>query len=234
MPVIVAGRKLRRVADEVAVLSAGADLKIDLPADVRVLRLHIERLLSRAATAKHLLLMRADELLPYRDPTVYTQDLDYFCSRISEEIVFSLQSNTTFTLAGVRVSGAVKRIPELSSAAAMLSRSSDVTYAGPAGIVVLLAEAAEANPFIDRFLQRWSFAPVPAIETCAFTGSEDFADSAIDFIAQCTGGATGASLETAPVKARAAVNGGLASFADAKDEAMPHVMTAGHGGRGVG
>lgn len=184
-PIVAIGEKLRRPADRVEMLLAGADACFPIPLDGRLLRLTALQLLSRHTPANSSIEAADPEgtLSPARDTMSCTSDSGYFLERVEHEIHWAGNQNVPFHVVMIRTPGA-QDMEALASASVLITRHSDVTLVGPRGLIVLLTEAATAESYLCRFRRRWTASQDLIVDTLRFECQAGFGDHVRDYMAR--------------------------------------------------
>lgn len=195
VPVVLLGERLRRRSDRARTLEAGADLALDWPVDVRLLRLHVRQFLKRSAISMPGLRGTGAGFevapQPVRPTLVCTGSEDRFRERMRAEAAYARACNLPFVVAALYAPGGEDMPEELAAVCSLVSRHDDLTYCGETGVAVIMAEALEATPFLERFQQRWRSGPRPVVDCRHFDGSHTFADETVDSLVGLLGSRNG-------------------------------------------
>ena len=166
LPIIAVSTRLRRVSDEAALLHAGIDVLLQMPGERSLLQPCVWNLLRRTGAVEPF-----DRKTQEYDGEALesevncTADLDYFVARVLRDAEFCRRFAAMPTLFVMRIGRHL--LDELSSVVALFTRTADLVFTGERGILVLLAGAGEATPFLERLHHNWKGSTLPFIDRVA-------------------------------------------------------------------
>lgn len=165
MPIILVGSRVRRLSDQACFLQAGVDVCLEYPINAALLNLHIDNLLRRVGRLREPINENPDYLrTPQRAGQNCTTDLDVFVDRAVEELNYSRESGLPVPMCVMCCAPGKPMLEELSSAALMVTRATDLVYVGTRGIAILLPESRTLQPFLARFSKSWTAGAPPTVE----------------------------------------------------------------------
>jgi CheY-like chemotaxis protein len=188
MPIILVGSKVRRLSDQAGFLQVGVDVCLEYPINAALLNLHVDNLLRRVGRLREPLNDHPEYLRPpQRSGQNCTTDLDVFLDRAVEEMNFSRESGLPVPVCVMHCSPGNPMLEELSSAALLVTRSSDLFYVGTRGVAILLPESRAIQPFLGRFSKSWIAGAPPTIEQPEWTDQDDLRACLSEFLMQHAG-----------------------------------------------
>lgn len=162
-PIVMLSHRLRRVSDKAALLHAGVDVLLRMPADRSLLRPSVLNLLRRIGGIDLIERGRGEydgEALS--GEVNCTGDADYFVDRLLHDAAFCGAFGASSTLLAMRSGRHL--LDELASVVALFTRSTDLVFTGDRGILALLAGAGDPGPFLERFKRNWKAPAMPFVE----------------------------------------------------------------------
>lgn len=198
LPVIVVGSRIRRLADQIALLRAGADACLEAPINEQLLNLHVGNLLCRVGRLKEPYNRQVENRKSQLHVLNCTTDLEAFCHRAAEEVSRSAELGLPVPVLVMHSHGSKALLEELSSAMLLVTRSTDLVYVGLQGIAVLLPEARAVEPVLARFYKTWTAGAAPVVDQPRVAGQLNIFEYLCEFIAE----RTGAGFPGAPVSER--------------------------------
>ena len=202
LPIVMVGNRIRRISDRIGLLEAGVDICIDYPVDRQLLSLHVRNLLRRAGRLQDS--MHWDPTRKLQGPsTNCTRDIEVFCERAIEEVDRSSQNGLPLPVFVLHHSSGQALVEELSAAALMVMRASDLVYVGPRGLAVLLPGTRAVVPLLERLSKWWPPDMAPHIEQPILNGQRSSREHLLNFVR----GLVGIGFPAAPV-ATATMMGG--------------------------
>jgi hypothetical protein len=181
------GSRVRRITDKAKFLRAGADVFLDFPLDVPLLKVSVDNLLRRVGRLNGPLRPESEAPQFQRRPNVTcTMDLDYFCERAAEEYARPelVSGSPMLTL---RMSSGKPLLEELSSTALLTARAADLVYVGSRGVAVLLVDSTRTDSFLSRFSQSWAAEASPRVEQPHISGHGNLLKQLRQFVHEETG-----------------------------------------------
>jgi DNA-binding response OmpR family regulator len=178
LPIVVIANQIRRTHDRVEIMAAGVDECLERPFDGRILKLRIQRLLSRynPATDRFVSNDRAAAVgqTPERSRVTATNDLATFYERVQAEATYASENAISFALLVLRQPDDVPDAG-LTALAESLIREYDLVYRGQHFVAILLAETDEkgVNVFLRRFAERWTRTPSPTVQFRCYDRNAD-------------------------------------------------------------